>query len=133
MEYTDIMPGMWILVAIIFSSALLLFAFASVVYVAYHFMSLVVSMQTALIREFKGQSKAVDIALGDIPNKEAKLKEFIKARMAPTDGGFEPYSDEGAFVQEQVDELRRQGMSQEELDAFVKQAVSEIGKTKTTG
>jgi hypothetical protein len=125
---------MWAWSGFLFSIGLCLTAFAASLYVALRFLLLVISMEAGILREFKNSSKAVDRALSDIPEKEAKLKSFIQSRMAPTDGEFVPQSDEEAFINEQVDHLRRQGMTDDELDAFIRQAAgTDIGKTETNG
>jgi hypothetical protein len=127
-------PGLWSWAAFLFAAGVCLTGLASVVYVAFRFLSLVVSMEAGILREFKGNSKAVDKALADIPQKEAKLREFIAARMSPTEGEFVPQSDEEAFINEQVEHLRRQGMTDDELDAFVRQAVNtDIGSPENNG
>lgn len=134
MEYADIMQGMLGWCVILFAIGFCLLGVASVVYVAFRFLSLVLSMEVGILKEFQGSQRAVNIALEDVPRKESQLKEFIKARMTPTDGDFVPTDDETAFINEQVDHLRNQGLSAEELDAFVRQAVgSDIGKPEPPG
>lgn len=119
---------------IVTSFSVLLFALAAVVYVSFRFLALVLSMEVGILKEFKVQRPAMDKALADIPEKEAKLKDFIRARMSPTEGDFTPYSDEEAFINENVEFLRRQGMTDDELDAFIRQAVgTDIGKPENTG
>jgi hypothetical protein len=50
--------------------------------------------------------------------------------MTPTEGDFTPVSEEEQFIQENVEHLRRQGMTEEELDSFIRQAV---GSEETNG
>jgi hypothetical protein len=117
------------------AASLFLFALTAIVYVALRFISLVLSMEVGILKEFKGQREFVQpvgpvgVISPDAPITENKIKEFIKSRFAPTEGSFEGYNDEDAFIQEKVEDLRRQGLTQEELDAFVRQAVgTDIGK-----
>jgi hypothetical protein len=132
MEFADIMSTVLTWGVFLFGLGVCLLGLAATVYVAYRFMSLVVSMEAGILKEFGRSGKAVNMALEDIPKKEAKLREFIQARMAPTEGGFEPYDDETAFLNEQVMHLREKGLTDEELDAFIRQAVgTDIGKPET--
>lgn len=134
MEYNGIIPSMMEWSVFLFCSGVCLAGVASVVYVAFRFLSLVTSMEAGILREFRSSSKAVGKALSDIPEKESKLRSFIQSRMTPTEGEFTPYSDEEAFINEQVEHLRRQGMTDEELDAFVRQAVgTDVGSPENNG
>ena len=126
MEYFGII-GAWQWAGLLFAAGSFLFGLACVIYVAMRFLIIAISLDAAILREFKGQSAAVGRALGDIPEKEEKLKSFIQSRMTPTEGEFVPQSEEEQFIQEQVEHLRRQGMTDEELDAFVRQAAGDMG------
>ena len=115
-------------IGLLIAAALFLFGLACVIYVAYRFLVIVLSLDAAILHEFKGHGRNVEQIAKSGPIQEEKLKSFIQARMSPTDGGFVPQSDEEAFINEQVEHLRRQGMSDEELDAFIRQANgTEIG------
>ena len=125
---------MWMTSALLASAGFFLFSLSCVLYVAFRFLILVLSLDSAILREFKGQIGRVDQVTAQGPINEKKLKDFIQSRMAPTEGDYHPYSDEEAFIQEKVEELRHQGMTQEELDAFVRQAVgSDIGSPEQNG
>lgn len=123
------MASMWTWAVFLFSAGFCLLGVSAVVYVAFRFLSLALSMEVGILREFRAQTKGVQQVLTQAPAAEATLKEFVKSRFSPTEGAFEAYSDEEAFIQERVEDLRRQGMTPEELDAFVRQAVgSDVGK-----
>ena len=120
---------MWILIGLLVAAGFFLFGLSCVIYVALRYLILVLSMDSAILHEFKGQTKTMNKIASAGPIQEEKLKTFIQARMAPTEGDFAPYSEEEAFINEQVEHLRRQGMTDEELDAFVRSAVgTDIGK-----
>ena len=134
MEYADIMPSMISWGVFLFGIGIACAGVAAMVYVAYRFLALVLSMEVGILKEFQGNQKAVNTVLADIPRKESQLKEFIKARMTPSEGDFIPGSDEVAFLNEQVAHLREAGLTNEELDAFIRQAVgSDIGKPEPPG
>jgi hypothetical protein len=128
-----IMPNMmmnWSL--LLLAGSLFIAAIVAFVYVSFRFMSLVLSMEVGILKEFKTQREYVQPVAHtapDTPVTENKIKDFIKSRFAPTDGAFEGYNDEDAFIQEKVEDLRRQGLTPEELDEFVRHAVgTDIGK-----
>ncbi len=107
---------------------------ASLFYVVFRGLTLILGMEVGILKEFKSQHGVIQDVVNQGPANDSKLKQFIKSRFTPTEGDFAPYSDEEAFVQEQVDHLRRQGLSDEELDAFIRQAVSaDAGDTPTNG
>lgn len=112
------------------AGGLFLVGLAAVVYVAYRFLALALSMDMAMLREFRVQANASEKAAQSAgPVLGDRLREFISSRMAPTEGEFVPTSDEEMFIQEQVEHLRRQGLTEEELEAFMRQAVgTDIGK-----
>ena len=118
------------IIGVLLASALLLLGLACVIYVAYRFLIIVLSLDAAILHEFKGQGRNVEKMAKAGPIQEDKLKSFIQARMTPTEGDFVPQSDEEAFINEQVEHLRRQGLTDEELDLFIRQANgTEIGNT----
>jgi hypothetical protein len=134
MEYADIMPSMLNWGVFLFGLGIALSGVAAMIYVAYRFLALVLSMEVGILKEFQGSQKAVNIALADVPRKESQLKEFIKARMAPTEGDFVGADDETQFLNEQVTHLRNQGLTEDELESFIRQAVnSDIGKPEPPG
>ena len=103
-------------------------ALAALFYVGYRAMTLIIGMEVGIVKEFKNQNGIVQQVVQQGPSTESKLKEFVKSRFTPTEGDFAPYSDEEAFIQEQVEHMRRQGLSEDELDSFIKQAVgTDIG------
>ena len=112
-----------ILALCLFAGAFFLFAFACAIYVAYRFLSLALSMDAAFLKEFSGQQRTVQQALSQSPIQQSSLKKFSQDRMTPTEGTFEPFNDEEAFLNEQVDRLRQQGLSEEECNEFIRQAV----------
>jgi hypothetical protein len=116
------------LCAITLAGALGFFAVSACIYVAFKFLSLAISLDAALLREFKVQNQH-DIKMdANNPITSDKLKSFIASRFTPTDGDFVPYSDEEAFLNERVAELRAKGLTDEELQSFIKQAVgTDIG------
>jgi len=112
----------------IFCAALFVFANALVIYVAFRFLSLALSVDASLLREFTKLEIKTDEHLRSTPLQADKLKSFIQSRMTPTEGAFEPYNEEELFLQQQVEHLRRSGMTDEECDAFIRQAVgTDIG------
>jgi hypothetical protein len=113
------------LAVLLSASGLFLFGLACVIYVAFRFLALVLSLDAAILKEFQMNTNAYRDAARTNPIQESKLKDFIQSRMAPTDGDFIPVSDEEAFLQEQITELRGKGLTDEELEAFVRQAVSD--------
>ncbi len=138
----------WPLVFMLIGGGVFLFAAACVIYVAFRFLSLVLTLDMAMLREFKYQAintgQAISTASQAVTSAEeamkansvqpSKLREFIAARMSPTQGDFTPYSEEEAFINESVEHLRRQGLNDDELDAFVRQAVgTDIGKPENNG
>ena len=121
----------WGIAVFLVAAALFLVAFAGAIYVVYRFLSLVLSMEIGILKEFGNKSTAANQYAQNQQVTESKLKEFIKSRFSPSEGDFQPYTDEEAFITEQVENLRRQGLSDEELEAFVRQAVgTDIGKTE---
>lgn len=113
----------------LFCAALFVFAVALMGYVAFRFLSLALSLDAALLREFIKVENKTDEHLRSSPVQPDKLKSFIQSRMTPTEGTFEPYDEEELFVQQQVEHLRRAGMTEEECEAFIRQAVgTDIGK-----
>jgi len=134
MEDASIMSSVWTWAVLLFSVGFCLLGVSAVVYVAFRFLSLALSMEVGILREFKTQNSGVRQILTQTPAAEATLKDFVKSRFAATEGDFQAYNDEEAFIQERVEDLRRQGMTQEELDAFVRQAVgTDIGKPENEG
>lgn len=107
-----------------------MFGLACVIYVAYRFLALALSMDAAILREFSLTSKSIkQLTQSAGPVLGEKLKEFIANRLTPTEGDFSGSSDEELFLNEQVEHLRRQGLTEEELNAFIRQAVgTDIGK-----
>jgi hypothetical protein len=110
---------MWIIIALILSLSVLALSLAGLGYVLYRFLSLIVSMEVGILKEFGsfvGSGKQ---------NMFNKIKEFAQAGMKPTEGDYVPYDDEEAFVAEQVNKLKNKGLTDEELDSFVRQAVTD--------
>lgn len=108
----------WQLCLVLLCGAIALVAAASFVYVTFRFLSMALSLDAALLREFKGirtpQAHQAALTLDD------QLKQFINSRMKPTDGDFVPSSEEDLFINEQVNRLREQGdFSEEEIKQFV--------------
>lgn len=124
-------PNMMTWAAFLFVVACCLFGLSAIVYVAFRYLSLVLSMEIGILKEFAKHGKVVDKALEDIPAKESQLREFIRARMSPTEGDFVAQNEESQFIQEQAEVLRQKGMTDEELEAFIRQAVgSDIGSAE---
>jgi len=120
------------LAALLIAAALLLAAFAGAMYVGYKFLHLILSMEIGILKEFGKQSGMVQQAVAQHPVTESKIKEFIKSRFSPSEGDFQAYSDEEAFINENVETLRRQGLTDDELEAFVRQAVgTDIGNEES--
>jgi hypothetical protein len=111
------------------AAALFLFSLACMFYVGFRFLSLVLSMEIGIVKEFRGGNtqvlEAVHEVGGDAGKTQSKLKDFIASRFTPTEGEFIPVTDEEQFIQEQVEHLRQQGLTDEELDAFIRQAVAD--------
>jgi hypothetical protein len=123
---------MYATAVLVAACALLLFALAVVVYVAYRFLSLALVVDAAILSELRSRSVQPSQLAADPATHEtllgSQLKQFIAERMKPTDGGYEVNSDEELYIQEQVKRLRDQGnggLTDEELKSFISQAVSE--------
>lgn len=119
MNYTEVAPlGAWVLLS--FGIGFCLFGLAALVYVAFRFMAVVTGLEISMLRELMSQRRSGQVVLNPV------------AGMGPaaTEGSFEPYDEQHAYVQERAAELRREGLAPEELDAFMQQAVAdEVGKT----
>ena len=112
----------------LFSAACFLFALAIFLWLGLRFGALILSMEIGILKEFGGIKGTFQPVIQQHEKTENKLKDFIKSRFAPTEGEFISQSDEEQFLQEQVEHLRNQGLNQDELDAFVRQAVgTDIG------
>lgn len=114
------------------SVALLIFAIALLAWVVFSFQSTALQMGLALIHELRSARSVSQIASS--PTSESllgsQLKQFIADRMKPTDGGFEVNSDEELYLAEVVKKLRDEsagGITDVELEAFVRQSVTEKG------
>lgn len=121
---------------ILAGAGLFLFGLACVVYVTYRFLSLVLSMDMAMLREVKLSSRVMaspPVETGQEPI-QSQLRSFIQSRMAPTDGDFVGQSDEEMFIREQAEELKDRGvLDATEIDLFVKEMAQKIAEEKTTG
>ena len=119
---------MWTTIVLILVSGFALFGLAAVTYSAYLFASTVINLQAAVLREMRSHPASTP---GKPDNSEVASPLSFRPddpRVAPSDGDFVGQSDEVEFVNEMAENLRRQGMTSEELDAFVRQAVgSDIG------
>lgn len=129
----------WQICLILLCAACALLAFAASIFVSFKFASLAISLDINLFRELQINRELSRLTMqpSQVPNpaNESKenaaattmgqrLQDFLRSRVGASDGDFVPYSDEQAFLNEQVDGLRAKGMSQEELDTFVKQAIN---------
>lgn len=102
------------------ASGLFLFGLSCVIYVAYRFLSLVLSLDAAMLREFKLNVRSPNPVLG------RKIEYPTQPNTEPTEGSFEPTSDENMYVQEQVEQLRGiQGLSDADLASAIRQAVGD--------
>lgn len=54
-----------------------------------------------------------------------KIKDLAQAGIKSTGGDYIPYDDDEAFVNEQVQKLKNKGLTDEELDVFIRQAVTD--------
>lgn len=109
---------------LLFAAAMFCFGIASVIYVAFRFLSIAISLDSAILRGIKNKPQE-QVQQPTEPPLESKLREFISSRLAPTQGDFVPYADEVAFLNEQVESLRSKGLTEEELNQFIRQAVTE--------
>lgn len=113
-------------VSLIAAWGLFLFGLSSMGYVGFRFLSLVISLEVGILKEFKGSKPSVQPVIQN-PDVLEVAKNFAKGRFEATDGTYIAQNDETQFIQEQVENLRKSsaGLTEEELDAFVRQAVSE--------
>ena len=112
----------------LFCAALFILAITALTWVALRFGALVLSMEVGILKEFKSQHAAVQQVIQgpDGPVETGnKLKDFIKSRFSPSEGEFVAPNDEEQFIQEQVEHMRHQGLTDEELDSFIRQAVTD--------
>jgi hypothetical protein len=145
----DITP--WMVTALLAAGGLFLLGLSSIIYVSFKFLSTILTLDISILRELQAQGNLVgesaklaeqhtkltaQVAQSAGPVLGERLRDFIAKRMAPTEGDFQPYSDEEMFIQEQVETLRRQGMfddssmTEKELDAFIR---TELAKEKPSG
>lgn len=117
--------------ALLAAAALFIAALALLVWVGFRYYTLAINLDSAILKELVSRPMSIPIA-GSQPTSESllgnQLKEFIASRMKPTDGEFITNTDEELFIQEQIKNLRDQGqggISEEEMKAFVSQAVTE--------
>jgi len=117
---------MFELAALLCAGALFIAALALLVYVAYRFLSLAISLDSFILRELQSRPQVVSSPAADTSGSilQSQLKEFIANRLKPTDGAFEFNTDEELFLNETIQNLRAQGIKEEELDAFMKHAVT---------
>lgn len=120
----------WQICAILVSGGLFLFGLGCVIYVSFKYLSMAIGLDAMLSRQLQSQMSAMmqqpQMAPGVAgqPNLADQLRQFMSAQKMPqTDGEFIPYSDEEAAVREEVEKLRKKGLSEEELNNFVNQAV----------
>ena len=122
---------MFALAALLAAAALFIAALALFLWVTFHYWNIALSLGSAILSELRSRP-VTSLSTQPAASTEAvlgsQLKQFIKDRMSPTEGDFVTNSDEELFIQEQVKNLRDQGnggISEEELQAFVRQAVSD--------
>jgi|GEM_PF-2911151 hypothetical protein len=115
------------LAILLVAAAFFLAALSAVIYVAYRFLLMALSVDAALLREFKATPRQLQEAKSTENVLGGQLREFIAARMKPTEGEFVGNTDEEMFIQEQIKLAEAQGMTAEEIKAFMSQAVTDKG------
>jgi len=102
--------------AIILAFALLLLCAAAFVYVLVRLLMAILSLDSAIARE-----------IFMLRSGKASSNYNIEAAMAakPTEGAFEPTTDEEAALYEVARRARAEGMSDEEIAAFIRQGIGE--------
>lgn len=110
----------------LFALACLMFCVAIFLWLGLRFGALVLSMEVGILREFKGTSAKVHPVGQPHVNPEV-LSNYPKSSFEATDGMFVQQDEDTQFVQEQVENLRKgnAGLTEEELDQFVRQAVAD--------
>lgn len=119
------------LAAVVIAFAILVSTLTAFAYVSLRFAMMALSMDAALLREFKVASKHIadisqsnrEILNSSGENLQTKLRDFVASRMSPTEGEFIHQTDEEAWLAEQLNNARAEGMSKEEIQAFVSQAI----------
>lgn len=117
-----------IFAAALAAAALFAAALALLVWVICTQLGVLVVQAIAILHELKTHPAIVAGATASTSESilGGQLKEFISSRMKPTEGEFVTNSDEELFLQEQIKILRDQGgLSEEEIEAFVRQGVTE--------
>jgi hypothetical protein len=116
---------MWQIAVLLAAGALFMGGLAAVLYVAYRFLLLSLTMDSALHREISAMRQALMVQ-NHTPETTmgSQLKSFISERLKPTEGDFVVNTDEELFVQEQLAQLQAQGFRKDEAEAFMRQAVT---------
>jgi len=95
----------WIeLSVLLFASGFFLFGLATVVYVSWRYAIMALSMDAALLREFKGTPLPQSPQMPSTQVGSANYQTYGKP--AKTDGGFFTMSDEQAWEQEQLEQAK---------------------------
>lgn len=110
----------WWQVCLVALSVSMMFAtFAVAMYVAFKFAALAISLDINLTKVFQITQK---------PQAIVQPAASGVAQDKPSAEPFVPYNEEEAFLQEKIDELRGKGLSDQELEQFIRQAVgTDIG------
>jgi hypothetical protein len=110
------------------AAALFVFALACLVYVAFKFLSLGISLDAMLSRQlYMQQLQQASQQQVKQPGQQFsqqfqnELHDFMNRPQ--TEGEFIPASDTESFVREEAEKLRKKGMSEEEMQQFIQQAV----------
>ena len=95
----------WVeLAVLLFAGAFFLFGLATVLYVSWRYAIMALSMDAALLREFKGTPLPQSPQMPSTQVGSANYQTYGKP--AKTDGGFFTMTDEQAWEQEQLDQAK---------------------------
>ena len=89
---------------LLFAGGFFLFGLAAVVYVSWRYAIMALSMDAALLREFKGTPLPQSPQMPSTQVGSANYQTYGKP--AKTDGGFFTMSDEQAWEQEQLEQAK---------------------------
>jgi hypothetical protein len=115
---------------LLFAAGFFVLSVAAVVYVAYRFLALALSMDAAILREFKQRPVSAPPMSNvgqEFPNITGSQANPFAGKQPDTEGDFVPHSDEGAFIAEQVELIRQQqGLTEEDMEKFIRQAKGDM-------
>lgn len=100
---------------LVFAFAFFLFALAALIYVAYRFLSLAISMDSYILKEL--QSRPASIPPADPTSiNDSMLRRFMASQEKPTEGDFVFNTDEELAIAEEVRKLKTDMSSMSEED-----------------